>query len=92
MGYSQKQIKDLEETIENCPCDVVIIATPINLARIVKINKPWVQVTYEIDEISKPRLEDIMAQKFGWQDSSLQGLTGNRPGMPLQGKQMLARP
>lgn len=85
VGYSPQQIKDLEETIENCPCDVVIIATPINLARIVKINKPWVQVTYEIEEISKPKLEDIMVQKFGW--SAGQSQAGSRENI-----QMMARP
>ena len=85
VGYSPQQIKDLEETIENCPCDVVIIATPINLARIVKINKPWVQVTYTIEEISKPRLEDIMVQKFGWQAGQSQA--GSRANI-----QMMARP
>jgi len=86
VGYSPQQIKDLEETIENCPCDVVIVATPINLARIVKINKPWVQVTYTIEEISKPRLEDIMVQKFGWQSQS-QSQTGRHDNI-----QMMARP
>ncbi|MDI6733049.1 MAG: cyclic 2,3-diphosphoglycerate synthase [Planctomycetota bacterium] len=65
VGYHQKQIKDLEETIERCPCDVVIIATPINLGRVIKINKPWVRVTYELEEISKPRLENIITQKLG---------------------------
>ena len=80
VGYSPKQIKDLEETIENCPCDVVIVATPINLARIVKISKPWVQVTYEIDEISKPKLEDVMVQKFGWQN---QGQAGTQADMQM---------
>lgn len=83
VGYNQKQIKDLEETIEKCPCDVVVIATPINLGRVIKINKPWVQVTYEMEEISKPKLEDIMAQKFGWQNQSLQGSIGNRTGMQM---------
>ena len=84
VGYSPQQIKDLEETIENCPCDVVVIATPINLGRVVKITKPWVQVTYEMEEISKPKLEDIMAQKLGWQNQSS---AGNQADM-----QMSARP
>ncbi|MFH1230599.1 MAG: GTPase [Planctomycetota bacterium] len=64
VGYHKKQIADLEETIEKCPCDIVIIATPINLGKIIKINKPWVRVTYELEEISKPNLEDIIKRLF----------------------------
>jgi predicted GTPase len=64
VGYSKAQIADLEETIEKCPCDVVVIATPINLGKIIKINKPWVRVTYELEEISKPNLEDIITRLF----------------------------
>jgi len=50
MGYSDGQIKDLEETINNADCDVVIIGTPIDLRRVVNINKPAVRVTYELAE------------------------------------------
>jgi len=64
VGYHKKQIADLEETIQMCSCDVVIIATPINLGKIIKINKPWVRVTYELEEISKPNLEDIIKRLF----------------------------
>ncbi len=49
MGYSEKQIKDLEQTINETPCDTVVSATPIALSRLVKINKPIVQVSYEYD-------------------------------------------
>jgi len=65
VGYSKKQINDLEETIEKCSAELVIVATPINLARIVKINKPWVRVTYELEEISKPNLEEIIQKMVG---------------------------
>lgn len=57
MGYGEQQIKDLEATIENTPCDAVVIATPIDLTRIVKINKPTVKVGYDLQEIGTPNLK-----------------------------------
>jgi len=54
MGYGEQQIADLEATIENTPCDAVIVATPIDLARIVKMNKPNTRVTYALQEIGSP--------------------------------------
>ncbi|MBN2213554.1 MAG: hypothetical protein JW723_04865 [Bacteroidales bacterium] len=60
MGYGNQQIRDLEKTINATPCDVVVIGTPIDLNRIVKINKPTVRVTYELEEIGKPNLEDVL--------------------------------
>src|SRR6056297_1988765 len=56
MGYGDQQIKDLEATIDRTPCDVVVIATPIDLTRIVKINKPTVKVGYDLQEIGQPDL------------------------------------
>lgn len=61
MGYSQKQIKDLEETINRVPCDAVVSGTPISLAKLIKINKPMVTVTYDLEE--KPesiKLSDVL--------------------------------
>ena len=60
MGYGEKQIKDLEETINNVPCDTVIIATPIDLRRLIKINKPFIRVIYELQEIGHPTLSDLV--------------------------------
>jgi len=60
MGYGEQQIKDLEKTIENTPCDAVVIATPIDLQRIVKINKPTVKVDYELQEIGHPDLVEVL--------------------------------
>jgi predicted GTPase len=60
MGYGDQQIKDLEETINQVDCDVVIIGTPIDLRRIIKINKPAVQVGYELQEIGKPTIADVL--------------------------------
>jgi predicted GTPase len=61
MGYGGKQIKDLETTINRVECDSVIIGTPIDLRRIIKINKPSTRVRYELDEIAKPDLHDILS-------------------------------
>lgn len=60
MGYGKQQIADLEKTINATPCDVVIIGTPIDLNRIVKINKPTVNVTYELQEIGSPNLQMVL--------------------------------
>ncbi len=60
MGYGEQQIKDLEETINNTECDVVIIGTPIDLRKLVKLNKPALRVTYELQEIGKPDLTEVL--------------------------------
>jgi len=60
MGYGDQQTRDLEATIEKTPCDVVVIATPIDLNRIVKINKPTVKVGYDLQEIGNPNLTQIL--------------------------------
>lgn len=64
MGYGEQQMKDLEATIDKVDADLVIIATPIDLGRIVKFNKPTVRVTYELEEIGTPTLKDILVRKF----------------------------
>ncbi len=61
MGYGEKQVKDLQTTINRTPCDVVLIATPIDLRRIVKIKKPALRVGYDLQEIGKPTLEDVLS-------------------------------
>jgi predicted GTPase len=60
MGYGEKQKRDLEITINNVPCDSVLIGTPVDLRRIIKIQKPSVRVTYSLEEMSKPDLPDII--------------------------------
>ena len=60
MGYGAKQLKDLEDTINGADCDIVIIATPVDLRRLVKFNKPAVRVTYELQAIGSPTLEDVL--------------------------------
>ena len=61
MGYGDKQVKDLETTINRTPCDTVIIGTPIDLNRLIKIKKPTVRVGYELQEIGRPDLMDVLA-------------------------------
>ena len=60
MGYGEQQLKDLEETINNVDCDAVIIGTPMDLTRIISINKPTTRVHYELDEVTTPNLSTIL--------------------------------
>ena len=60
MGYSEQQMKDLEKTINEVDCDSVVIGTPINLGRFIKINKPNTRVNYELSEIGKPTIKDLV--------------------------------
>jgi len=65
MGYGDEQMRELEETINNAGADQVIIATPIDLGRLLKIDSPAQRVRYELQEIGQPTLEDILKEKFG---------------------------
>lgn len=60
MGYGEKQTKDMEATVNAADVDAVVIATPIDLRRIMKIKKPCVRVRYELQEIGKPDLADVI--------------------------------
>ena len=62
MGYSPMQRHELEETINRVPCDLVLVATPIDLARVIKLNKPSLRVTYEVEELTHPGLAEILSQ------------------------------
>jgi len=64
MGYGKKQVQELEETINAADCDLVIIGTPIDLTRIIQINKKSIRVKYELQEIGRPNLEEVLNQKF----------------------------
>jgi len=64
MGYGARQIHELEETINATPCDLVIVATPIDLRRVVKINCPSQRVRYELQEIGRPTLQDVIGEAF----------------------------
>ena len=65
MGYGDEMVKDLEATINKADVDLVISATPIDLTRIIKVNKPMQRVRYELQEIGQPTLEEILKAKFG---------------------------
>ena len=60
MGYGKQQIADLEATINKTECDAVVIATPIDLNRIIKIQKPTVKVDYDLQEIGFPNFNQIL--------------------------------
>ena len=61
MGYSAIQRHELEETIRRTPCDLVLIATPIDLTRVIRLDKPSLRVTYEVEELTKPGLAETLA-------------------------------
>lgn len=64
MGYGREQMADLEETINRTPVDLVLVATPIDLARLVDIDKPSQRVGYELQEIGRPTLSDLLRSRF----------------------------
>ncbi|MBT3389837.1 MAG: GTPase [Chloroflexi bacterium] len=64
MGYGDAQMKELEQTINNIDVDLVIIGTPIDLGKLLTINKPTQRVRYELQEIGQPTLEDLLTAKF----------------------------
>jgi predicted GTPase len=65
MGYSNEQLRELEETINASGCEVVVAGTPVDLRRVIKVNMPIVRVHYELDEIGHPSLDEIMDAKLG---------------------------
>lgn len=70
MGYSSEQVQDLEDTINNAPCDLVLFATPIQLTRILSINKPTIRVRYEYHDHDHPYLEEVLIDRLGSKVSS----------------------
>ena len=67
MGYGEQQIQELEETIRRTPADVVVIGTPIDLTRVLKIDKPAVRVRYELQETKPGVIEEMVAEAIGVQ-------------------------
>lgn len=65
MGYSDQQVKDLEDTINRCDCDLVLAATPIDLLKLLKIKQPTLRIRYEYKDNSKPTLEDLIRARLG---------------------------
>ncbi len=64
VGYGETQVRDLEETVRRVPCDLVVIATPVDLSRIIRIDKPMLRVRYELEEMGKPDLRDVISEKL----------------------------
>jgi predicted GTPase len=62
MGYGRKQMDDLAATISAVDCDLVLIATPIDLRRVITISKPSLRVGYELAEIGEPTVEQVLAR------------------------------
>jgi predicted GTPase len=73
MGYGAEQMRELGETINNTPTDLVIIATPIDLRRVVQINRPSQRVSYELQEIGQPTLMDVLRERFGGRQTADSG-------------------
>lgn len=64
MGYSKRQITDLQETIKNADCDLVLFATPIDLPKLVEIDKPTARVRYEYKDLEGPKLADVLLNRI----------------------------
>jgi len=65
MGYGAKQRADLEQTIRNTPADLVLVATPIDLTRVISIDKPYRRVRYELQELGNPTIAELLEARFG---------------------------
>ncbi len=74
MGYSVIQRHELEETIRRTPCDLVLVATPIDLARVINLDKPNLRVTYEVEELTKPGLAEMLAKFVKEHEPALAGV------------------
>ncbi|HEX7077799.1 MAG TPA: cyclic 2,3-diphosphoglycerate synthase [Candidatus Eisenbacteria bacterium] len=81
MGYSGTQLRDMERTINACECDVVMIATPIDLRRLIDIKHPTVRVGYELEEIGRPKLDDVIGDFF-----ARRAKTGRPKAAPAKGR------
>ena len=64
MGYGDKQMRELERTINRSDADLVLIGTPIDLGRLLKLNKPSQRIRYELQEIGQPTLDEVLAKRF----------------------------
>jgi predicted GTPase len=64
MGYGERQTRDLEATINAVDCDLVLASTPVDLNRLLSINKPTLRVRYEYKDYGSPRLEEILVRRL----------------------------
>ncbi|MBM4274389.1 MAG: GTPase [Deltaproteobacteria bacterium] len=65
MGYNEEQIRDLGDTINNTPCDLILFSTPIQLCRLLSCNKPTIRVRYEYQDYGEPSLEEVLEKRMG---------------------------
>jgi predicted GTPase len=63
MGYGREQMEDLRKTIERCDAELVLIGTPIDLRKLIDLDRPALRVTYKLQEIGEPTLKDVLAEK-----------------------------
>jgi predicted GTPase len=63
MGYGDEQVQELRETIARSDADLVLIGTPIDLRRLIELDKPALRVTYRLQEVGEPTLADVLAEK-----------------------------
>jgi predicted GTPase len=71
MGYGKEQMEDLRETIARSDADLVLIGTPIDLRRLIEIDKPALRVTYRLQEIGEPTLKDVLVEKGLLEETAL---------------------
>jgi predicted GTPase len=60
MGYGEDQMRDLKQTIDAVPCDMVLVASPVDLSRLLHFDKPSIRVRYEVEELGEPKLSTIL--------------------------------
>jgi predicted GTPase len=65
MGYGPAQVQELEATIRATPADMILVGTPIDLRRVLKLDRPAQRVRYDLQEIGHPTLADVLAGRFG---------------------------
>jgi len=85
MGYGEEQRHDLEETINRAPCDLVLVATPIDLAQLLHLNKPSLRVEYEIEERTQPGLREILERFTALRPQPTGSNQRSRPASPPRG-------
>jgi predicted GTPase len=62
MGYGERQVRDMEETIRNADCEAIVSGTPIDLTRVLQVKQPMARVSYDLQEIGHPTLKDVLAK------------------------------
>ena len=70
MGYSEAQLKDLAATINAVACDTIVVATPVDLARLMPLTKPYCWVRYDLEEITHPDLAEVVSDFLGKQNAT----------------------